>query len=127
MNSTEIIIEAMKARGYNQTILAQLAGLKRQTNVSELLRSKSMRVDNFIKLLNCMGYDVIVKDKNAANKNKWVVNYDGDTNPQGKDALEAPIKKPLDKKPLDLDELLKPTEEEKPRGVTAKAGKIRLT
>lgn len=75
MNATEIVISAMKVRGYNQTILAEKAGLKRQTNVSEMLRSKSMRVDNFLLLLNSMDFDIIVVDRNKMNNNpiKWVV------------------------------------------------------
>lgn len=73
MNAKDIIIEAMKVRGYNQTILAEKAGLKRQTNVSEMLRSKSMRVDNFVLLLNSMDFDVIVKGKNGTGTVQWPV------------------------------------------------------
>lgn len=73
MNSSEIIKEAMKVRGYNQTILAKEAGLKRQSNVSEMLRGKSMRLDSFVLLLNSMNFDVIVKDRNGANSTKWIV------------------------------------------------------
>jgi len=74
MTEKEILVEAMKARGYTQKMLAEAAGLKRQTNVSEMLRSKSLRVDNFVKLLNAMGFEVIVKDKNSQNKeNVWSV------------------------------------------------------
>lgn len=73
MTSKEIVINAMNQRGYNQTMLAEAAGLKRQTNVSEMLRSNSMRVDNFVKLLSAMGYEVVVKDKNPDNKTKWTV------------------------------------------------------
>jgi hypothetical protein len=74
MNEKDIIRAAMNVRGYNQTMLAEQAGLKRQTNVSEMLRSRSIRVDNFVKLLSAMGFEVIVKDKNSANKeNVWKV------------------------------------------------------
>lgn len=73
MTSKEIVVAAMNARGCNQTMLAEAAGLKRQTNVSEMLRSNSMRVDNFVKLLSAMGYEVIVKDRNSTNKDKWEV------------------------------------------------------
>lgn len=74
MNEKNIIKEAMKSRGYNQSQLAGAAGLKRQSNVSELLRGKSMRVDSFVKLLDAMGFDVVVKDRNGANRqNTWKV------------------------------------------------------
>ena len=72
----------MKARGYNQAMLAGLCGMKRQSNVSELLRGKSMVVSNFLKVLNAMGFDVIIKDRNSSNKeNVWKLtqNADGQT------------------------------------------------
>lgn len=62
MTTKEIIVEAMKRRGFNQAHLASAAGLKRQSNVSEMLRSSSMRVDNFCKLLATMGYEIVVRD-----------------------------------------------------------------
>lgn len=74
MNEKEVIREAMKARGLNQAMLADAAGLKRQSNVSELLRGNSIRVDNMVKLLDAMGFDLIVKDRNSSNKgNVWKV------------------------------------------------------
>jgi nitrogen regulatory protein PII len=75
MNEKEIIKDAMKERGYNQKMLAEVAGLKRQTNVSEMLRGQSMQVKNFVKLLNAMQYDVVIKDRNSANKKTWVIDY----------------------------------------------------
>ncbi len=73
MTAKEVIIEAMKIRGYNQTMLAKEAGLKRQSNVSEMLRGKSMRLDNFVLLLDSMNFDIIIKDRNGANATKWVL------------------------------------------------------
>ena len=74
MTEKEILVNAMKVRGYTQTMLAQAAGYARQSNVSELLRGKSIRVDNFVKLLNAMGFDVVVKDRNGQNReNVWKV------------------------------------------------------
>ena len=74
MTEKAAIRAAIEARGINQTILAEMAGLKRQSNVSELLRGRSMRVDNFVMLLDAMGFDVIVKDRNPANKeNCWKI------------------------------------------------------
>lgn len=74
MNEKEVVKAAMAARGYNQAMLADAAGLKRQSNVSEMLRGKSLRVDSFVKLMNAMGFDVIVKDRNGKNsENQWKV------------------------------------------------------
>ena len=74
MNEKEVIRAAMEARGFNQTMLADAAGLKRQSNVSEMLRGKSLRVDNFALLLDALGFELVVKDKNGSNKsNTWKV------------------------------------------------------
>lgn len=77
MNEKEIIRKAMEIRNINQTMLAPMAGLKRQSNVSEMLRSKSLRVDNLVLLLNAMQFDVIVKDRNGKNpENVWKIEID---------------------------------------------------
>lgn len=73
MNEKEILREAMKARGFNQTVLAKAANLKRQTNVSEMLRGSSLQVKNFLKLLNAMQFDVVVRDRNSTNRTEWVL------------------------------------------------------
>lgn len=77
MTEKEILVDAMKTRGFTQQMLADAAGLKRQTNVSEMLRSRSLRVDNFVKLLNAMGFEVIVREKSNPNsQNTWTVGHD---------------------------------------------------
>ncbi len=73
MTEKNIIRAAMKARNINQTILAKDAGYSRQTNVSELLRSQSLRVCAFVRLLNAMNFDVIVVDRNTRSGFKWNV------------------------------------------------------
>jgi hypothetical protein len=82
MTAKEIIVEAMKTREYNQTILAKEAGLKRQSNVSEMLRGKSMRVDNFVLLLDTMNFDIVIKDRNGANNTKWVLENPAEEEPK---------------------------------------------
>ena len=74
MTEREILIEAMKTRGFTQQMLADAIGVRRQSNISELLRSKSMRTGNFVKLLDALGFDVIVKDRNSNESEKvWKV------------------------------------------------------
>ena len=74
MNEKDIVRAAMTARGFNQRMLAEQAGLKRQSNISEMLRGHSLRVDNFVMLLDAMGFDVIVRDRNGTNReNTWKV------------------------------------------------------
>lgn len=86
MKANDIIYATMKTRGINQTMLAEEAGLKRQSNVSEMLRSKSLRVDNFVLLLESMGYELVVRDKNRKNKTEWVVGEDSTTEETAEEA-----------------------------------------
>ena len=74
MTEEEIIRKAMSVRGFNQTILANKANLKRQSNVSEMLRSKNLRVDNLVRLLDAMEFDVVVKDRNGSDV--WKITLD---------------------------------------------------
>jgi transcriptional regulator with XRE-family HTH domain len=87
MCDKEIIKEAMKVRGFTQSMLAEAAGLKRQSNVSEILRTQTIQVKTFVKLLNAMQFDVIIKDRNNGNKKTWVVDTDTiDSLPVSEDA-----------------------------------------
>lgn len=73
MNEKNVVREVMKLRGWSQQKLADELGFKRQTNVSGLLNSSnSMRVDNFFKLLDAMGCEIVVRDK-MGSKKEWVV------------------------------------------------------
>lgn len=79
MTGKTILREAMKARNYTYATLADIAQLKRASNVSEMFRSSNIRIDNFVRLLNAMGYEVIVKDRTAGSKESWKVSLnDGD-------------------------------------------------
>ena len=76
MTETQIIKEIMKFRGWSQQRLADEAGFKRQSNVSNLLncRDHSMRTDNLVRLLQTLGCEIVVRDK-MGSKKEWVLNY----------------------------------------------------
>ena len=77
MNEKQIIREAMKVRGLTQAMLADAAGMKGQSNVSEVLRGQTTKTQTLVKLLDAMGFDLIVKDRNGSNReNSWRVEYD---------------------------------------------------
>ena len=83
MNEKEIIREVMKVKGFNQTLVAEKAGLKRQSNVAEMLRSRNLRVDNLVKLLDAMDCELVVRSKTTvptpdgrATKPEWKVELD---------------------------------------------------
>ena len=64
MNEKEIVKAAMAADGITQKELADALGWGSQQAVGNMLtRKNSMRLDNFVKMLNEMGYEVVVRKK----------------------------------------------------------------
>ena len=62
MKAAEIVKHGMKSLGVSQKQLATKIGLKTQQSVFNILNAKQgMRIDNFVKMMNVLGYDVIVK------------------------------------------------------------------
>lgn len=77
MNEKDIVKEAMKTLGWNQTQLAEAMGYKTQSAISNRLTGNSMRVDTFVKMLSAMGYEVVIKSTSPQkNKNQWTISYD---------------------------------------------------
>lgn len=62
MKSNEVVRNVMSADGITQMELANKLGYKTQSGVGNALsRENGMRVDVFVKMMNAMGYDVIVR------------------------------------------------------------------
>lgn len=62
MKSNEAVRAVMSADGITQTNLAAKMGYKTQSGIGNALsRENGMRVDVFVKMMNAMGYDVIVR------------------------------------------------------------------
>lgn len=62
MKSNEVVRTVMAADGITQANLAAKMGYKTQSGVGNALsRENGMRVDVFVKMMNAMGYDVIVR------------------------------------------------------------------
>ena len=73
MNDKDIIREAMHARGYSQAFLAEKVGYSSQAGVSRVLSVQNgMRIDNFVKLLNAMDFEVVVRSKTKSGE-EWKV------------------------------------------------------
>ena len=76
MTEQEMIIKGLNERGWSQTELAKRMGMKGQTNIARYIyQSKNIGVKNFVSIMNAMGYEVIVKDKMASEKNseEWLL------------------------------------------------------
>lgn len=62
MKSNEVVRAVMSADGITQMELANKLGYKTQSGVGNALsRENGMRMDVFVKMMNAMGYDVIVR------------------------------------------------------------------
>lgn len=73
MNDKDIIREALHVRSYTQEFLAQKAGYAGQAGIGRLLIAKNgMRIDNFVKLLNAMDFEVVVRSKTKSGE-EWKV------------------------------------------------------
>lgn len=73
MNAKDIIKEAMTADSITQKELAEALGWSSQQSVGNMLaRKNSMRLDNFVKMLNEMGYEVVVRKKLGVSE-EWKV------------------------------------------------------
>jgi hypothetical protein len=69
MKEKDIVREVMNKSGFTQVDLQKALNLKSQSSISTYLKSDSMRVDTFVKMLNAMGYSVKVTN----GENEWTV------------------------------------------------------
>ena len=64
MTATQAADEIRSAIGISQKKLAEKMELKSQQAVFNMLNAKNgMRVDNFVKMMEIMGYEVVVRNK----------------------------------------------------------------
>lgn len=61
MTVQEVARDVMKLTGTTQQEIAERNGLAGQSSVGTFLRSKSMRVDNLLMILNTCGYELIAR------------------------------------------------------------------
>ncbi len=80
MTDKEIIREAMNARGWSQERLAQESGFKSQSNITGIINrgKKSVKVDTLFRLLDAMGYEILVVDKFDRKKTPLKVSFPKD-------------------------------------------------
>ena len=73
-NSIGIVRAALKERKWTIAKLAEEAGYKSGNNVNGILnRGDSMRVDTFVRMMESMGYEIVVRDK-MGSTSAWKVN-----------------------------------------------------
>lgn len=73
MNEIEILKTAIEERNISKTDLAAKLGYKRTSSVTNVLTGdRKVLLNNFCKMLNAIGYDVVVRDQ-YDKKKEWVV------------------------------------------------------
>ena len=73
MKAKEIIKTAMAADKITQKELAEAIGLKSQQAIGNLLvREHGLRLESFVKMLDVMGYEVVVRKK-LGESEEWKV------------------------------------------------------
>ena len=71
MKPKEIIRELMKTKGYSNLSLAKKLGKSTPTTVSNALsRENGMRIDTFMKMLDALDCDIIVRSR-LKDKTEW--------------------------------------------------------
>lgn len=70
MTEKDAVRKAMAIVGWNQPRLAKEAGFKSQSNITGLLNNNKngIRMDNLFKMLNAMGFEIVVRDKRDKGK-----------------------------------------------------------
>lgn len=75
VNSKDILEKVMKDEKVTQKELATAMGLKSQQAIGNMLtRQNSIRLESYVKMLNKMGYEVIVRKKKEVGKSEeWEI------------------------------------------------------
>lgn len=73
MTAKDIINSIMKQSGFTQSQMAALIGLKNQSGFSMALNRADLKVGFFVKVLNAMGYEVVVKKRERGRKESGAI------------------------------------------------------
>lgn len=74
MKANEVVQKIMESDGVTQKKLAEALGFNAPQYVSNMLyRKNGMRVDNLAKMLNAMGYTLVVRRAGIGKPEEWEV------------------------------------------------------
>ena len=76
MNGRNVIEAIMEKKGATQGELAKLVGFPGQSTVSEKLK-RDIKVSVFIKMVNALGYEIVVREKTQGRKRNGEILLDG--------------------------------------------------
>ena len=76
MTEKDIIKMLIRELGWTQLMLAQSLGYNTQSAIGNRLRdSNGMRVDSLVRILDKMGYELVIRSKAKQNRNSWIIDY----------------------------------------------------
>ena len=76
MTEKDIIKILIRELGWTQLMLAQSLGYNTQSAIGNRLRdSNGMRVDSLVRILDKLGYELVIRSKAKQNRNSWIIDY----------------------------------------------------
>jgi hypothetical protein len=73
MNEKLIVRAAIKRSGKTQPELSRQVGLATKTVGAMLCRPNDLALGNFYKLLSALGFEIVIRPKNRADKTEWIL------------------------------------------------------
>ena len=81
-NASELVKKAMKVRGYTQAMMAKELGYSRANAIGNALGGRNMQINVLAMMLDELGFDIIIRDRNNSNReNQWKVELQDTTPP----------------------------------------------
>lgn len=74
MNDKQIVKDAIAHAGISQAALSERIGYANKTSLATMLsRPSDLRMNVLLKILDALGFEVVVRAKNKADKTEWVL------------------------------------------------------
>lgn len=101
MTEKELIRRGMKAKGVTQEELAKMYGYTVQSTIGTILKpGTSMRVDVMVRMLDLLGYEVKIFDKETGEKLGRITSKITAPTKHKKKPVEEPVTKVKESKPI---------------------------
>lgn len=77
MNDKQIVKAALARTGTSQAALSSKIGYANKTSLATMLsRQSTLRMDVLHKILDALGFEIIIRPKNRADKTEWALSED---------------------------------------------------
>ena len=77
MNDKQLVKAALKRSGESQAALSVKLGYANKTSIATMLsRPSDLRMSVLFKMLDALGFEIVVRPKNRDDKSEWIVSED---------------------------------------------------